>query len=38
MLSSARRLVELVEAMEHDAERAKQRPFRLAVAQFAVVP
>ncbi|MEE6260329.1 LysR family transcriptional regulator [Plantactinospora sonchi] len=31
MLSSARRLVELVEAMEHDAERARQRPFRLAV-------
>ncbi|MBB4960989.1 LysR family transcriptional regulator [Micromonospora polyrhachis] len=31
MLSSARRLVELVEAMEHDAERAKQRPFRLAL-------
>ncbi|GGT10377.1 LysR family transcriptional regulator [Streptomyces atratus] len=31
MLSSARRLVELVEAMEHDAECAKRRRFRLAV-------
>jgi DNA-binding transcriptional LysR family regulator len=31
MLPSARRLVELVEAMEHDAERARLRPFRLAV-------
>jgi DNA-binding transcriptional LysR family regulator len=31
MLPSARRLVELAEAMEHDAERAKLRPFRLAV-------
>jgi DNA-binding transcriptional LysR family regulator len=35
MLSSARRLVELVEAVEHDAERAKQRPFRLAVPEVA---
>ncbi|GAB3149615.1 LysR family transcriptional regulator [Micromonospora sonneratiae] len=31
ILPSARRLVELAEAMEHDAERAKLRPFRLAV-------
>ncbi|MEV1287401.1 LysR family transcriptional regulator [Micromonospora sp. NPDC049679] len=31
MLPSARRLVELADAMEHDAERAKLRPFRLAV-------
>jgi DNA-binding transcriptional LysR family regulator len=31
MLPSARRLVELAEAMRHDAERAKRRPFRLAV-------
>ncbi|MEU4645670.1 LysR family transcriptional regulator [Micromonospora sp. NPDC023814] len=31
MLPSARRLVELAEAMEHDAERAKLRPFRMAV-------
>lgn len=31
MLPSARRLVELAEAMAHDAERAKLRPFRLAV-------
>jgi DNA-binding transcriptional LysR family regulator len=31
MLPSARRLVDLAEAMEHDAERAKLRPFRLAV-------
>lgn len=31
MLPSARRLVELAEAMEYDAERAKLRPFRLAV-------
>jgi len=31
MLPSARRLVELVEVMEHDAERARRRPFRLAV-------
>jgi DNA-binding transcriptional LysR family regulator len=31
MLPSARRLVELAETMEHDAERAKLRPFRLAV-------
>ncbi|PZG02311.1 LysR family transcriptional regulator [Micromonospora deserti] len=31
MLPSARRLTELAEAMEHDAERAKLRPFRLAV-------
>src|SRR5690349_2143316 len=35
MLSPARRLVELVEAMEHDAERAKRRPFRLAVPAVA---
>ncbi|MEV0703574.1 LysR family transcriptional regulator [Saccharopolyspora sp. NPDC050389] len=31
MLPSARRLVELAETMEHDAERARLRPFRLAV-------
>jgi DNA-binding transcriptional LysR family regulator len=31
MLPSARRLVELAEAMEHDAERAKLRPFQMAV-------
>ncbi|WP_067536818.1 LysR family transcriptional regulator [Nocardia crassostreae] len=31
MLPSARRLVELAEAMESEAERAKLRPFRLAV-------
>ncbi|WP_367128804.1 LysR family transcriptional regulator [Saccharothrix sp. HUAS TT1] len=31
MLPSARRLVDLAEAMEHDAERAKLRPFRIAV-------
>ncbi|MBQ1028205.1 LysR family transcriptional regulator [Micromonospora sp. C95] len=31
MLASARRIVELAEAMEHDAERARLRPFRLAV-------
>lgn len=31
MLPSARRLVELAETMEHDAERAKLRPFRMAV-------
>lgn len=31
MLPSARRLVDLAEAMAHDAERAKLRPFRLAV-------
>ncbi|MFL6120614.1 LysR family transcriptional regulator [Actinophytocola sp.] len=31
MLPSARRLVELAEAMAHDAERAKLRPFRLAL-------
>ncbi|WP_158852499.1 LysR family transcriptional regulator [Saccharothrix deserti] len=36
MLPSARRLVELVEAMEHDAERAKLRPFRLAVPAVCV--
>lgn len=34
MLVSARRLVELAEAMEHDAERAKLRPFRLAVPEI----
>ncbi|WP_053717312.1 LysR family transcriptional regulator [Saccharothrix sp. NRRL B-16348] len=33
MLPSARRLVDLAEAMEHDAERAKLRPFRLAVPE-----
>ena len=33
MLPSARRLVRLAEAMEHDAERAKRRPFRLAVPE-----
>lgn len=31
LLPSARRLVELAETLEHDAERAKLRPFRLAV-------
>ncbi|ATL67478.1 LysR family transcriptional regulator [Nocardia terpenica] len=31
MLPTARRLVELAEAMDHDAERAKLRPFRVAV-------
>jgi len=31
MLPSARRLVELADALEHDAERARARPFRLAV-------
>jgi DNA-binding transcriptional LysR family regulator len=31
MLASARRLVELAEAMEHDAAQARLRPFRLAV-------
>ncbi|BCJ62978.1 LysR family transcriptional regulator [Micromonospora endophytica] len=31
MLHSARRIVDLAEAMEHDAERARLRPFRLAV-------
>ncbi|WBB51331.1 LysR family transcriptional regulator [Verrucosispora sp. WMMA2044] len=31
MLASARRIVDLAEAMEHDAERARLRPFRLAV-------
>jgi DNA-binding transcriptional LysR family regulator len=31
MLPSARRLVELAETFRHDAERAKLRPFRLAV-------
>ena len=31
MLPSARRLVDLAEAMRHDAERARRRPFRLAV-------
>ncbi|TDQ55413.1 LysR family transcriptional regulator [Actinorugispora endophytica] len=31
MLPSAKRLVELAEAMEHDAERARRRPVRLAV-------
>ncbi|ONI91454.1 LysR family transcriptional regulator [Saccharothrix sp. ALI-22-I] len=31
MLPSARRLVELAETMEHDAERAKLRPFRMGV-------
>jgi DNA-binding transcriptional LysR family regulator len=36
MLPSARRLVELAEAMEHDAERAKLRPFRLAVPSVCV--
>lgn len=35
MLSSARRLVELAETMEHDAERARRRPFRLAVPAVA---
>lgn len=33
MLPSARRLVDLAEAMEHDAVRAKLRPFRLAVPE-----
>ncbi|MFJ6676658.1 LysR family transcriptional regulator [Actinosynnema sp. NPDC091369] len=33
MLPSARRLVDLAEAMEHDARRAKLRPFRLAVPE-----
>ncbi len=33
LLPSARRLVDLAEAMEHDAERAKLRPFRLAVPE-----
>ncbi|MEV6876649.1 LysR family transcriptional regulator [Amycolatopsis sp. NPDC051128] len=33
MLPSARRLVELAEAMEHDAEQARQHPFRLAVPE-----
>jgi DNA-binding transcriptional LysR family regulator len=33
MLPSARRLVRLAEEMEHDAERAKRSPFRLAVPQ-----
>lgn len=36
MLPSARRLVELAEALEHDAERAKLRPFRLAVPSVCV--
>ena len=36
MLPSARRLVELVEAMEHDAEQARLRPFRLAVPEVGV--
>ncbi|MFV2103206.1 LysR family transcriptional regulator [Micromonospora sp. LOL_024] len=31
MLASARRIVDLADAMEHDAERARLRPFRLAV-------
>ncbi|WP_197540351.1 LysR family transcriptional regulator [Saccharothrix espanaensis] len=31
LLPSARRLVELAEAMEHDAEQARLRPFRIAV-------
>ncbi|CAL9455773.1 hypothetical protein SUDANB95_02521 [Actinosynnema sp. ALI-1.44] len=31
LLPSARRLVELAEALEHDAEQARLRPFRLAV-------
>jgi DNA-binding transcriptional LysR family regulator len=31
MLPSARRLVDLAEAMEHDAQRARQAPFGLAV-------
>ncbi|MGQ5260568.1 LysR family transcriptional regulator [Micromonospora sp. ZYX-F-536] len=31
MLPSARRLVDLADAMKHDAERARLRPFRLAV-------
>ncbi|WP_167479096.1 LysR family transcriptional regulator [Nocardia arthritidis] len=34
MLPSARRLVELAEAMEHEAERAKLRPFRMAIPQI----
>ncbi|GIJ09535.1 LysR family transcriptional regulator [Micromonospora andamanensis] len=33
MLASARRIVDLAEAMEHDAERARLRPFRLAVPE-----
>jgi DNA-binding transcriptional LysR family regulator len=33
MLPSARRLVELAEAMEYDAEQAKLRPFTLAVPE-----
>lgn len=36
MLPSARRLVELAEAMEHGAERARLRPFRLAVPAICV--
>jgi DNA-binding transcriptional LysR family regulator len=36
MLPSARRLVELAEAMEHDAERARLRPFRMAVPAICV--
>lgn len=34
ILPSARRLVELAEAMEHDAEQARMRPFRLAVPEI----
>lgn len=33
VLPSARRLVELAEAVEHDAEQARLRPFRLAVPE-----
>ena len=36
MLRAARRLVELAEAMEHDAERARLRPFRLAMPAICV--
>lgn len=31
LLPAARRLIELADALEHDAERARHRPFRLAV-------
>ncbi|MEV4314832.1 LysR family transcriptional regulator [Actinocrispum sp. NPDC049592] len=34
MLPSARRLVELAEEMDHDAEQARLRPFRLAVPEI----
>ncbi|WP_116245271.1 LysR family transcriptional regulator [Nocardiopsis sp. FIRDI 009] len=38
MLPSARRLVELAEAMEHDAERARLAPVRLAVPDLCPTP